>query len=184
MAQDEQLEGTHLQLRNLPFNLPVRIVVTLEDNFTKRWDMMLTDLYYAGALLNSYLKDVLEIHKNGDVQRVLNRMVHKLNAVLGVQFDDDVAELTKYEECRGPYSPVKAPDIREANLEQHQWWHRLGGEALPKIAKHILLLICFASSCEKDWSMYSFIHNKSCKRLGIDKAKALAETGCGSSPLI
>jgi hypothetical protein len=32
-------------LRNLPFNLPVRIAVTLEDNFTKKWDMMLTDLH-------------------------------------------------------------------------------------------------------------------------------------------
>jgi hypothetical protein len=38
-------------LRNPPFNLPARIATTLEENFTKRWDMMVTDLYYAGALL-------------------------------------------------------------------------------------------------------------------------------------
>jgi hypothetical protein len=48
-------------LQNLLFNLLARIAVTLEENFTKRWDMMLTDLYYADALLNPYLKDVLEI---------------------------------------------------------------------------------------------------------------------------
>jgi hypothetical protein len=69
--------------------------VTLEDKFTKRWDMMLTDFYYAGALLNPYLKDVLEIQKNGDAKRALNRVVHKLNAVLGVQFNEAMAVLTQ-----------------------------------------------------------------------------------------
>jgi hypothetical protein len=54
-------------LRNPPFNLPTRIATTLEENFIKRWDMMLTDLHYAGALLNPYLKDVLQIQENGDV---------------------------------------------------------------------------------------------------------------------
>jgi hypothetical protein len=37
-------------LRNLPFNLLACIATTLEQNFTKRWDMMLTDLHYTGAL--------------------------------------------------------------------------------------------------------------------------------------
>jgi hypothetical protein len=31
-------------LRNPPFNLPGRIVATLEENCTKRWNMMVTDL--------------------------------------------------------------------------------------------------------------------------------------------
>jgi hypothetical protein len=54
MAYNEQFEEAHLLFL-------ARIAVTLEENFTKRWDMMLTDLYYADALLNPYLKDVLEI---------------------------------------------------------------------------------------------------------------------------
>jgi hypothetical protein len=37
------------------------IAVKLENSCTKRWDMMLTDLHYASALLSPYLKDVLEI---------------------------------------------------------------------------------------------------------------------------
>jgi hypothetical protein len=73
-------------LRNPPFNLPACIVVTLEENFIKRWDMMLTDLHYASALLNPYLKDVLEIQENGDAKRALNRVVSKLCIVLGVRF--------------------------------------------------------------------------------------------------
>jgi hypothetical protein len=49
-------------LQNPPFNLLARIARTLEENFTKKWDMMLTDLHYAGALLNPYL--------NGESYRV------------------------------------------------------------------------------------------------------------------
>jgi hypothetical protein len=108
-------------LRNPPFNLPVRIATTLEENFTKRWDMMLTDLHYAGALFNPYLKDVLEIQENGDAKRAFNRVVHKLCAILGVGFNDAMAKLIEYEERRGPYSPVEVPDIREAHMEPHQW---------------------------------------------------------------
>jgi hypothetical protein len=115
-----------------PFNLPTRITVTLEENFMKRWNMMITDLYYAGALLNPYLNDVLEIQENRDAKHALNRVVHKLCAILGIRFNDTMAELTKYEECQGLYSPVEALDIQEAHMELHQWWHRVGGKALQK----------------------------------------------------
>jgi hypothetical protein len=134
---------------------------------------MLTDLHYAGALLNSYLKDVLEIQENGDAKRALNRVVCKLCAILGVRFNDTMAELIKYEEGRGPYSPMEAPDTRESHMELHQWWHRVGGNALPKIAKCILSLTCSTSSCERNWSMYSFVHNKSRNCLGVNKVEAL-----------
>ena len=43
--------------------------------------MILTDLHYASALLNPYLKDVLEIQGNGDAKHALNRVVHKLCTV-------------------------------------------------------------------------------------------------------
>jgi hypothetical protein len=45
--------------------------------------------------------------------------------------------------------------------------------ALPKIAKCILLLTCSISSCERNWSMYSFVHSKSRNRLEVNKAEAL-----------
>jgi hypothetical protein len=64
-------------LQNPLFNLSLRIIVKLEENFPKEWDIMLMDLYYAGALLNSYLKDVMEIRENGDAKRALNRVVYK-----------------------------------------------------------------------------------------------------------
>jgi hypothetical protein len=140
---------------------------------TKRWDMMLTDLHYAGVLLNPYLKDVLEIQENGDAKCALNKVVRKLCVVLGVRFNEAMAELTKYEEHRSSYNPVEVPDIQEAHMELYQWWHRVDGRALPKIAKRILSLTISGSSCERNWSMYSFVHIKSRNRLGVNKVEAL-----------
>lgn len=58
-------------------------------------------------------------------------------------------------------------------MEPHYWWHKDGGKALPKIAKRILSLICSASSCERIWSMYSFIHSKSRNHLTVNKTESL-----------
>ena len=42
-------------LRNPPFLLTPAIAEEIEKNFMKQWDMMLTDLHYARAMLNPYL---------------------------------------------------------------------------------------------------------------------------------
>ena len=112
-------------------------------------------------------------YKKNDTKCALNKVVHKLYTILGVQFNDAMAKLTEYKERQGPHNLVEAPDIQEAHMEPPQWWHRVGGNALPKIAKHIFLLTCSTSSCERNWSMYSFVHNKSRNRLGVDKVEAL-----------
>jgi hypothetical protein len=135
--------------------------------------MMITDLHYAGALLNPFLMNVMEIQNNGTTKRALNRVVQKLSGPLGVDFNEVMNELTQYEEQQGPYGLLEAPNIREGNLLPYQWWHRIGGNALPIIAKRILLLICSASLCERNWSMYSFVHSKTRNRLGVKKAEAL-----------
>lgn len=82
-------------------------------------------------------------------------------------------ELTHFEESTGPYGPMEAPNIRETKMLPHQWWQRVGDKALPVIAKRIFLLTCSALSCERNWSMYSFVHNKVRNRLGVKKAEDL-----------
>ena len=156
-----------------PFSLTLAIAEEIEENFMKRWDMMLTDLHYAGAMLNPYLGGHMELQHNGEVKRALNRVFHRLSNPLGVRYNEMMAEMTEYEERLGLYSPEEAPDVRVANLQPHQWWSRVGGEALPKIAKQVLALTCSASSCKRNWSMYSFVHNKSRNCLGTKKAEDL-----------
>jgi hypothetical protein len=41
----------------------------------KRWDMMLTDLYYTRSLLNPFFMNVMEIQSNNDAKCTLNRTV-------------------------------------------------------------------------------------------------------------
>jgi hypothetical protein len=62
---------------------------------------------------------------------------------------------------------VEAPDIQEAHMEPHQWWHRVGGNALPKIAKRILSLTCSTSSCEREENFTKRTWKKTSQRDGI-----------------
>jgi len=160
-------------LRDAPFSLDPRIATRFEHQFHARWKMMLTDLHYAGALLNPYLTECVELQSCGDAKRARNRVLRHLSACLGLNYNDVMDELTQFEERTGPYGPLEAPDIRETRMLPHQWWQRVGGDYLPLIAKRILSLTCSASSCERNWSMYSFVHNKARNRLGVKKAEDL-----------
>ena len=182
-GKEPAMEKAWLRMNNLrkhifrlwypSFSLTPAIAEEIEENFMQRWDMMLTDLYYVGAMLNPYLRGHMELQQNGDIMLALNRVFCRLSNLLGVGFNEVMAEMTKYEERLGLYSPEEALDIQVANLQPHQWWLRIGGEALPKIAKWVLALKCSASSYERNWSMYSFVHNKSRNCLGTKKAEDL-----------
>jgi hypothetical protein len=173
MLEMNNLKRHVFSLREPDFNFPAPMAARLEDQFMHRWDMMLIDLHYVGTLLNLFLMNIMEIQNNGTVKRVLNRVVQKLSGPLGVDFNEVMNELTQYEEQQSPYGPLEAPNICDGNLLPHQWWYRVGGNALPIIAKRILSLICSGSSCEWNWSMYSFVHSKMRNHFGVDKAEAL-----------
>ena len=160
-------------LRNAPFSLDPTIATRFEKQFIWRWKMMMTDLHYAGALLNPYLTDCGELQRSGTAKRARNRVLRHLSRPLGVNYNVVMDELTQFEERTGPYGSLEAPDIRETRMLPHQWWQRVGGDALPVIAKRILSLTCSASSCERNWSMYSFVHSKARNRLGVKKAEDL-----------
>ena len=87
----------------------------------KQWDMMLTDLYYVGAMLNPYLWGLVELQHNGEAKQALNKVFHRWSNLLGVGFNKVMAKMTKYDKWLEPYSPEEALDIWEANLQPHQW---------------------------------------------------------------
>ena len=100
---------------------------------------MFTDLHYAGAMLNPYLQRHMELQQNGEAKHALDRVFCRLSNPLGVRFNEVMAEMIEYEKHLRPYSLKEVPNIRVANLQPHQWWSSIGGEALPKIAKRVLL---------------------------------------------
>ena len=161
-------------LKNPPLLLDPLIAARYKKQFEARWKLMLTDLHHAGALLNPFLADVVEVHSNGAAKSALNRVIRQLSMPLGVSVAEAMQELTQFEEKTGPFDPLlEAPDIIQCKLQPHQWWNRVGGNALPAIAKRVLGLTCSASSCERNWSMYSFVHNRVRNRLATSKAESL-----------
>ncbi|MBE3102980.1 MAG: DUF domain-containing protein, partial [Bacilli bacterium] len=161
-------------LKDPPFLLDPVVAARYEKQFEARWKLMRTDLHYAGALLNPFLSDVEDIQNDGIAKAALNRVIRKLAPTLEVSIAVAMQELVQFEEKTGPFDPqLEVLAITETNLEPHQWWNHVGGDALPKIAKRIQGLTCSASSCERNWSMYSFVHNKVRNRLTTSKAEDL-----------
>ena len=107
-------------LQEPDFNLLAPMAARLEVQFMHRWDMMITNLYYAGVLLNLFLMNVKEIQNNGTAKHALNRVMQKLSSLLGVDFNKVMNEITQYEEQQGHYGPLEAPNIREGNLLLYQ----------------------------------------------------------------
>ena len=146
-----QLKQHVYSLRDNPYFLDDATAKKFEKQFDARWKLMHTDLHYAGALLNPYLVDVAAIQHNGEAKRALNRVIQKLSESLEVSEDEAMSELTEFEEKTGPFDPLQeAPDVTRCKLLPHQWWNRVGGNALPKIARRVLSLTCSTSSCERN----------------------------------
>jgi len=161
-------------LKEAPFFLDPEVVARFEKQFNARWKMMLTDLHYVATLLNPYLVDVAIVHNNGLAKRALNQVIRQLARPLDVSVDEAMQKLMQFEEKTGPFDPLlEAPNIRQCELLLHQWWSRVDGNVLPKIGKRVLGLTCSSSSCERNWTLYSFVHNKVRNRLATSKAATL-----------
>jgi hypothetical protein len=57
----------------------------------------------------------------------------------------------------------------------HLWWFTCGsiGKLLPRIVQRILAQVVSSSSCERNWSSYSFVHSKARNRLLPSRAEDL-----------
>ena len=142
-----------------PFALSADLAAEAMSTFQNRWWMMLTDLHWAGAMLNPILRGWAPLHEHVHSRRILNQVFRKC-------YPDDntyVEVLNQYQdflENRGPFADSTDPSVHVAPL--HEWWDIMGGgaKALQTIARRILVQVCSALACERNWSMYSFVHNK------------------------
>ena len=58
------------RLQNLPFLLILAVAKEIEENFMKRWNLMLTNL-------NPYLRGLAELQHNGEAKHALNRVFRR-----------------------------------------------------------------------------------------------------------
>ena len=134
---------------------------------------MTTDLHHAGAILNPYLLDDLSIHEDAAVKSGFLDAMRRLTTGIDGQYGRVVAEFQAFKERRGAFANM--PLAMEANIPPHEWWDLVGeGDThLTPLAKRILAQVCSSLSCERNWSSYSFVHNKTRNRLSSARAENL-----------
>jgi hypothetical protein len=169
----KNLEKHVLSLRNPPFNLAHNLATLAEEDFYSRWRMMTTDLHHAGAILNPYLLDDNVVHEDAAVKSGFLDAMRRLTTGMDGHYGRVVAEFQAFKERRGAFANM--PLAMEANIPPHEWWDLVGegGTHLAPLAKRILAQVCSSSSCERNWSSYSFVHNKTRNRLSSARAENL-----------
>ena len=155
-----------------PFCLGLELARRALLSFENRWALMMTGLHCAKGMLNPTLRGWAPLHEHDQSRRILNRVLRKL-------VPDDktyIHVLNQYQdflENRGPFQEAVDSILQGAPL--HEWWNAMGSEAkaLQTIARQILAQMCSISSCERNWSIYSFVHNKVRNRLQPSRADDL-----------
>ena len=155
-----------------PFRLNADLAADAMVAFDHRWAMMLTDLHWAGAMLNPTLRGWAPLHNHEESRIILNRVFRKLSS----NEENYVQILVQYQdflENRGAFADSTDPQAHGTAI--HEWWDAMGGgaRALQTIARRILGQVCSVSACERNWSMYSYVHSKVRNRLKHVRAEDL-----------
>ena len=133
---------------------------------------MMTNLHWAGGMLNSTLHESASFHEHDQSRRILNRVFRKLVP------DDEtyICVLNQYQDIlknRGSFQEAVNPIVQGILL--YEWWDAMGSEAkaLQTIARRILAQVCSILSCERNRSIYLFVHNKVYNRLQPSRVEDL-----------
>ena len=133
--------------------------------------MIETDLHYVGALLNPYLLHNKELGDNQYATDACKRVIRKI--CQPGTYPHVVKEFVAFRHRDPPFHDMLDP--AEQKLSAHAWWDFEGacGKLIAPIAKRILAQPVSSSSCEQNWSSYSFVHNKSRNKLKLQRAADL-----------
>ena len=163
LAIMRNLEKHVLALRTEPFNLDSDFADLAERQFYARKQMISTDLHSAGALLNPYLLHDEELGDDSDVVTACKRVLR--NLCTPETYPDVVQEFLAFRHKRAPFHDMLDP--KQQKCSPYAWWDFEGacGKLLAPIAKRILAQTVSTSSCERNWSSYSFVHDRKRNRL-------------------
>ena len=165
------LEKHVFGLRRAPFCLDLDQAIPLEESFVKRRQMGGTNLHYAGALLNPYLLHNKEL---ADDQNATERCKEVLTKICDrKEYAKVVKEFVAFRHREPPFDTMLEP--QEQMLSAHAWWDFEGacGKLIAPIAKRILAQPMSSSTCERNWSSYSYVHNKSRNKLATTRVADL-----------
>jgi hypothetical protein len=94
-----------------------------------------------------------------NVKEALNIVLQK-TTITPTTYALTLKDFANFVESQGPF--FDTPLVKDLDLLPHDWWDltKVNGCTLALIAHRILAQVCSASSCEQNWSSYSFIHSK------------------------
>ncbi len=146
-----------------PISLEPLQVATAKEEFYHRKRLMTTDLHGAAALLNPYLLHDRELADDPDLTIACKRVLQKLCPA--DDYADVVSEFLAFRVRGPPFHDMLEPNNQK--LAPHAWWEFEGACAklLSPIAKRILAQTVSSSACERNWSSYSYVHDKKRNRL-------------------
>jgi hypothetical protein len=161
-------------LHNAPFNMPSDLVEPFEVVLWNREAMVASDLHYAGALLNPHPIKDMELRDDQNAMARLMRVFQRLTDT-AEEFQAVKTEFNLYFHTMSSYYGEHVWSSMGVKEVPHLWWFTSGsvGKLLPRIARRILTQVVSSSSCERNWSSYSFVHSKARNRLLPSRAEDL-----------
>jgi hypothetical protein len=161
-------------LHSAPFNMPSDLMEPFEVALKNKEALVASDLHYAGALLNPHFIKDMELRDDQNAMAGLMRVFQRLTDT-AEEFQAVKAEFNLYFHTMSPYCGEHVWSSMEVKEVPHLWWFTSGsvGKLLPRIARRILAQVVSLSSCERNWSSYSFVHSKARNRLLPSRAEDL-----------
>uniref|UniRef100_A0A6N2MJA2 DUF659 domain-containing protein n=1 Tax=Salix viminalis TaxID=40686 RepID=A0A6N2MJA2_SALVM len=159
-AMDKAKEAIKIRLKNRmsQYGPYIRVI-------DARWDKQLhSPLHAAGCFLNPGIYFRL-LFKTKGVTRGLLTTIMRLVPDCDTQ-DNIIAQIEEYKRATGLFGVTVAIRNRE-KLNPVSWWEQFGIDTLElqKFAVRVLSQCCSATGCERNWSVFEFIHSKKRNRL-------------------
>jgi Protein of unknown function (DUF 659)/hAT family C-terminal dimerisation region len=147
---------------------PQAQIKRIADICEKRWNMLHTRLHAAGY--------VLEPEHRSDSWYKIKEVMTGFRDVVVTLFDDAHfracnVEIKSWQE----FAMTDEDELECRKTPSYLWW-RYSGSAWPhlqEVAMRVLSQVTSASACERNWSNFGFIHNKSRNRLQVERATDL-----------
>jgi hypothetical protein len=117
------------------------------------------DLYYAGTHMNPYLFYDKELVDNSYSLIAYKKVLQKLSPPK--TYLDVFQDFLAFRHKQGLFHDMLDP--KDQKCLAHDWWAFEGTwrKLIAPITRHILRKMVSSSSCKRNWSSYSFVHNKS-----------------------
>uniref|UniRef100_A0A6N2K340 BED-type domain-containing protein n=1 Tax=Salix viminalis TaxID=40686 RepID=A0A6N2K340_SALVM len=131
-----------------------------------RWDKQLhSPLHAAGSFLNPGIFFRPSFSKQNEVTRGLLSTIIRLVPDYDIQ-DNISAQIEEYKKATGDFG-ISLAIRQRAKLNPVSWWEQFGNDTpeLQKFAIRVLSQCCSAIGCERNWSVFEYIHSKKQNRL-------------------